>query len=190
MHTFPRRRSPLILWDQRFPPPPPPGSPLRSDGFIKGSGESGEAVPTMASKLKERRVSPRPPCAHGFARPAPAPSPPSPPKSPPPPKAKPQPTHPPSPKNHHPAEAARAAGEPPGGGAERTRSQSILHPSRGRVAPGAAVWGQAAPRRGRDQGVAAPAGAASVCFPPPTPLPLSPLTRPVCFCRERRFPTK
>uniref|UniRef100_A0A8C0EWV7 Helt bHLH transcription factor n=1 Tax=Bubo bubo TaxID=30461 RepID=A0A8C0EWV7_BUBBB len=35
MHTFPRRRSPLILWDQRARGGPP-GSPPRSDGFIRG----------------------------------------------------------------------------------------------------------------------------------------------------------
>lgn len=136
----------------------------------------------MASKLKERRVSRRPPCAHRSAgppsRPGPEPFAAFPFEKHPPQKT----TTPPSQKQVCPAGAVRAVGEPPGPRGEDRPPEH--HPSRGRVAPGTAARSGAGdwlPRTGPGAAVTARLDP-SVFF--------SPANAPHMFCRGRRFPIK
>lgn len=138
----------------------------------------------MASKLKERRVSRRPPCAHGSAgppsRPSPEPFAALPFEKPPHKKT----TTAPSQKQGCPARAVRAVGEPPG--PRRDDRPPEHRPSRDRVAPGTASRsgvGDQLPWRGRDRGRGQLSQRDRIHL-----FSLPPLTRPICFAEDAGFP--
>lgn len=142
-------------------------------------------MPTMASKLKERRVSRRPPCAHGSAGPPSGPGPEPfaafPFEKPP---HKKQPQHPHKNKPALPRPSAQSGSHQ--GGAEGTGRKSIILPeAASRPAPLlGAGWGLASLEGSRPGPEAAvPARLDPSAFSSPT-------NAPHMFCRGRRFPIK